>query len=309
MDLGGGIGDPGLNRLLLGERPAERLALERVACTSARTPAASGRASASRGGSGPGRAASARSGSRRPARRARSRAGRERPCSEPRSACSSLAPHGRARARRRTTSTPGVSAGTMICDARRCGSASGSVTAITIPKAAPSAPDENHLCPSITHSSPVPDGARPQQRRVGAGHLRLGHREERAHLARDERREEALLLLGRAEEVQDLGVARVRAPGSRRRAAPRPSGRSPRSGARRRGSPAGAAGLGRHVRRPEPLGLRPRAQVGEQRVGLVVLPVEHRARPGRRARRGRPGSGRGGRPGRRAAVRRWRSPG
>ncbi len=54
----------------------------------------------------------------------------------------------------RTISTPGVSAGTRICDARRCGSASGSVTAITIPNAAPSAPDENHLCPSITQSSP-----------------------------------------------------------------------------------------------------------------------------------------------------------
>ena len=54
----------------------------------------------------------------------------------------------------RTTSTPGVSASTRICEARRCGSASGSVTAITIPKAAPSAPDENHLWPSITHSFP-----------------------------------------------------------------------------------------------------------------------------------------------------------
>ena len=54
----------------------------------------------------------------------------------------------------RTISTPGVSAGTTICVARRCGSASGSVTAMTIPNAAPSAPDENHLCPSMTHSSP-----------------------------------------------------------------------------------------------------------------------------------------------------------
>ena len=54
----------------------------------------------------------------------------------------------------RTTSTPGVSAGTMICEARECAGASGSLTAITIPNAAPSAPDENHLCPSITHSSP-----------------------------------------------------------------------------------------------------------------------------------------------------------
>ena len=42
----------------------------------------------------------------------------------------------------------------MSWDARRCGSASGSVTAMTMAKAAPSAPEENHLCPSITHSSP-----------------------------------------------------------------------------------------------------------------------------------------------------------
>ena len=49
---------------------------------------------------------------------------------------------------------PGESAGTMIWVARRCGSASGSVTAMRIAKAAPSAPLENHLCPSITHSSP-----------------------------------------------------------------------------------------------------------------------------------------------------------
>ena len=54
----------------------------------------------------------------------------------------------------RTTSTPGVSAGTMISDMRRCGASSGSVTAITIPNAAPSAPVENHLWPSITQSSP-----------------------------------------------------------------------------------------------------------------------------------------------------------
>ena len=49
---------------------------------------------------------------------------------------------------------PGVSAGTRIWLARRCGSASGSVIAITIAKPAPSAPDENHLWPSMTHSSP-----------------------------------------------------------------------------------------------------------------------------------------------------------
>ena len=54
----------------------------------------------------------------------------------------------------RTTSTPGVSAGTMICEMCPCGARSGSVTAITMPNAAPSAPVWNHLSPSITHVSP-----------------------------------------------------------------------------------------------------------------------------------------------------------
>ena len=38
--------------------------------------------------------------------------------------------------------------------ARRCGGASGWVTAMTIATSAPTAPEVNHLCPSITHSSP-----------------------------------------------------------------------------------------------------------------------------------------------------------
>jgi hypothetical protein len=54
----------------------------------------------------------------------------------------------------RTSSKPGVSVGTMIIDARACGVASGSVTAITIANAAPSAPVVNHLWPSMTQSSP-----------------------------------------------------------------------------------------------------------------------------------------------------------
>ena len=36
-------------------------------------------------------------------------------------------------------------------EARKWGGASGSVTAITTANAAPSAPEVNHLCPSITH--------------------------------------------------------------------------------------------------------------------------------------------------------------
>ena len=50
----------------------------------------------------------------------------------------------------RTRAKPGVSGGTMIWLARRCGAASGSVTAMTIAKAAPSADEVNHLWPSMT---------------------------------------------------------------------------------------------------------------------------------------------------------------
>src|SRR5207237_10293706 len=52
--------------------------------------------------------------------------------------------------------------------------------------------------------------SRTQAARIGPRDLRLGHREERADLARDERAEPARLLLGRPELVEDLGVAGVR---------------------------------------------------------------------------------------------------
>ena len=54
----------------------------------------------------------------------------------------------------RTMFTPGVSSGTMICDMRRCCSASGSLTHMTMANVAPCAPLVNHLWPLITHSSP-----------------------------------------------------------------------------------------------------------------------------------------------------------
>ncbi len=50
----------------------------------------------------------------------------------------------------RTRLNPGVSVGTMIMLDRAYGGASGSVTAITIANAAPSADDVNHFCPLIT---------------------------------------------------------------------------------------------------------------------------------------------------------------
>ncbi len=49
---------------------------------------------------------------------------------------------------------PGVSDGTMNIDMRRCGAASGSVTAITIRKSAQRALDENHFSPLINQLSP-----------------------------------------------------------------------------------------------------------------------------------------------------------
>lgn len=56
--------------------------------------------------------------------------------------------------RSRSTVRPGVPAGTTNCDARRCGSASGSVTAMTKKKSATEAFVMNHLCPCSTQSSP-----------------------------------------------------------------------------------------------------------------------------------------------------------
>ena len=47
-----------------------------------------------------------------------------------------------------------MSVGTRIMLARLCGAASGSVTTIAIAIEAPTAPEVNHLCPLITHSSP-----------------------------------------------------------------------------------------------------------------------------------------------------------
>ena len=55
----------------------------------------------------------------------------------------------------RTSSTPGVSIGTMIILACWCRfSAAGLVTAITIQKEAPSAEEVNHFRPLITYASP-----------------------------------------------------------------------------------------------------------------------------------------------------------
>ena len=54
----------------------------------------------------------------------------------------------------RTTSTPGVSVGTMIIEIPWRGCTSGFVTHINSKKSATDPCDVNHLCPLITHSSP-----------------------------------------------------------------------------------------------------------------------------------------------------------
>ena len=55
----------------------------------------------------------------------------------------------------RTTSQPGVSVSTMKAELRAWGgSASGSVLAMTMAKAAPRAPEMNHLWPLMTQSLP-----------------------------------------------------------------------------------------------------------------------------------------------------------
>ena len=109
----------------------------------------------------------------------------------------------------RTSSNPGVSVGTMIWLARAWRGASGSVTAMTMAKAAPSADDVNHLCPSMTQASPSRRARVLELGRVGAGVLGLGHGEAAADAAGGERLEPALLLLGGAVPVEDLDVAGV----------------------------------------------------------------------------------------------------
>ena len=122
----------------------------------------------------------------------------------------------------------------------------------------------------------VPHGPAAQQRRVGAGHLGLGHAEERAHLAGDERREPALPLLLRPVEMQDLAVPRVG-----RLAAEDQLGDEAAADLLVQirvleEAAAAAARLRRQVRRPEARLLRLLPQLADQRVRFVVLPEERR---------------------------------
>ncbi len=133
-------------------------------------------------------------------------AGSRRGCRTGRTSRPTGAPSSRRRGR---CCTPGVSASTTNIDARWCGRASGSVTAITIRKSAIEPFEENHLWPLITHSSPSLTAARLQQRRIRAGGVGLGHAEGGLQIAGEQRVQVAVLLLRRAGEREDLGVARI----------------------------------------------------------------------------------------------------
>ena len=123
---------------------------------------------------------------------------------------------------------------------------------------------------------PVPHRSALEERRVGAGHLGLGHPEERARVARHERLEKPLLLLGRAVEVQNLAVAGVRRLTAedqlRDEAAPdllvqvrvldEPAAR--------------AARLRRQVRRPQSRLPRLLLELADERIRPLVLQEEHR---------------------------------
>ena len=122
----------------------------------------------------------------------------------------------------------------------------------------------------------VPHRARLEQRRVGAGDLGLGHREERPRLAGDERAQEALLLVVRAEQVQDLGVPGVRclAPEHELRVCGAPD-LFVEAGVVEKAEP-GPSRVGRHVRRPEASLARLLAELREERERVVVVPLDSR---------------------------------
>ena len=129
----------------------------------------------------------------------------------------------------------------------------------------------DHPLVAVAHRLPA------QQRRVGAGHLRLGHPEERAHLAGDERLEESLLLLVGAVQVEDLAVARVRRLAAEDQLRDEAAADLLVEVRVLEEAAARAARLRRQVRRPEARVLRLLLQLGDERVGGVVLRVNSAA--------------------------------
>ena len=110
--------------------------------------------------------------------------------------------------------------------------------------------------PLVTVDDPlvaVAHCTRAERRRIGARHLGLGHREERAHLSSDERLEPALLLLVRPEPPQDLPVSRVGRLAAEDELTPERAADLLVQVRVDEEAPARAARLGRQVRRPQPL--------------------------------------------------------
>ena len=164
-------------------------------------------------------------------------AGTRTPGSAPRSACSSRGPRDRTPAIRRTTSTPGVSAGTMIArcapvrrgvgvgdghdDAERgsVGAGREPLVAVDHPRVAVAAPRA-----SRGWSGRRPRRAARSSRRTSAPRRATSGASHCSPLLR------------RAEHRQDLAVAGVGRLAAEDRAGPSSCGRSARSGRRRRGS-------------------------------------------------------------------------
>ena len=168
----------------------------------------------------------------------------------------------------------------MNIDARWCGRASGSVTAMTMRKSAIDALEVNHLWPSMTHSPRlVEHGARLQQRRVGAGAVGLGHRERRAQVAGQQRVQPALLLLllpasARISELPESGAWLPKALGAERRGAEDLVHEAELDLAE-----ALAAELGRQVRRPQAALAHLLLQRRQRAVELRTVEVERLQRP------------------------------
>ena len=107
--------------------------------------------------------------------------------------------------------TPAVSMGTRIIDCCRYVSASGSVLPITtrMRQRGSIAPVLHHFA-SVDHVLvAVADDAGGDIAGVARGHVWFGHGEGGSDIAREQRGQPLLLLLGAAEHVQDLHVAGV----------------------------------------------------------------------------------------------------
>ncbi len=120
----------------------------------------------------------------------------------------------------------------------------------------------------------VPHRSRLQSRRIGPRHVRLGHGEERADLARYQWLQPALLLLLGTELPEDLPVARIRRLAAEEQLAPERAADLLVQERVREEASVGAPRLGGQVRSPQALVLRDLSQSHDQLVRPVVLAVE-----------------------------------